>query len=91
MGRLRFPGASLGKESACNAGDAEVTRSIPGSGRSLGGGHGNSLWYSCLQNPMDRGVWRAMVHTVAESDMTEASKHSCTGKMKTIKMIKISI
>ena len=45
---------SVGKESACNAGDAG---SIPGWGRSPGGGHGNPLQYCCLENPMDRGTW----------------------------------
>ena len=40
---------------------------IPGLGRSLGEGHGNPLQYSCLENPMDRGAWRATVHGVAES------------------------
>ena len=49
-----FPGASDGKESACNAGDLS---SISVSGRSPGGGHGNPLQYSCLDNPMDRGSW----------------------------------
>ena len=53
-----------GKEPACNAGDMG---SIPGSGRSPGAGHGNSLQYSCLENPMDRGAWQAMVHRVAKS------------------------
>ena len=53
-----------GKESACNAGDLG---SIRGLGRSPGGGHGNPLLYSCLENPMDRGVWRAAVYTVAKS------------------------
>ena len=48
-----FPGGSDGEESVCNAGDLG---SIPGSGRSPGEGNGNSLWYSCLDNPMDRGV-----------------------------------
>ena len=62
---LGFPSGSDGKESACNAGD---TGSIPGSGRSLRGGHGNSLQYSGLENPMDRGAWQATVHSVAESD-----------------------
>ena len=57
-----FPCSSVGKESACNAGDLG---SIPGSGRSPGGGNGNPLWYSCLENPMDRGAWRATVHRVA--------------------------
>ena len=52
------------KESACYAGDPG---SVPGSGRSPGGGRGNLLQYSCLENPMDRGAWRATVHRVAKS------------------------
>ena len=52
-----------GKEPTCNAGDPG---SIPGWGRSPGGGHGNPLQYSFLENPMDRGPWRAAVHRVAE-------------------------
>ena len=44
-----------------------IKDSIPGSGRSPGEGHGNPLWYSCLENPMDRGAWRATVHGVAKS------------------------
>ena len=60
-----------GKESACNAGDPG---SIPGAGKSPGGGYGNPLQYSCLENPMDRGAWWATVHGVTtESDMTEAT------------------
>ena len=59
-----FPVGLDGKESACNAGDPG---SILGSGRSPGGGHGNPLQYSSLENPMDRGAWRATVHGVAES------------------------
>ena len=51
--------------------DVGYTGSIPGSGRSLGGGHGNPLQYSRLENPMNREAWRAMVHRVAESDTTE--------------------
>ena len=47
-----------------NAGDAG---SIPGLGRSPGGGHGNPLLYSCLENPVDRGAWGATVHGVAKS------------------------
>ena len=50
-----FPGGSDGKESAYNARDPG---SIPASGRSPGEGDGNPLWYSCLENPMDRGAWR---------------------------------
>ena len=47
--------------------------STPGSGRSLGEGHGSPLQYSCLENPMGRGAWWATVHGVTESDMTEAT------------------
>ena len=50
-----------------SAGDVRDTGSTPGLGRSLGGGHGNSLQYSCLENPMDRGTWWATVHRVAKS------------------------
>ena len=55
------------KNLPANAGDAADMGLIPGSGRSPGGGHGNPLHYSCLENPMDRGAWRAAVHGVAES------------------------
>ena len=61
---LAFPSGSGDKESAHNAGD---TDSIPGFGKSPGGGHGNSLQYSCLENPMNRGAWWAAVHRVAKS------------------------
>ena len=57
----------MSKESTCNVGDAGDMGSVPGSGRSLGGEHGNPLQYSCLENPMDRGAWRATVHGVAKS------------------------
>ena len=53
---LGFPGGSMGKESACNAGDTGDVGSIPGLGRSPGEGHGNPFQYSCLENPMDRGL-----------------------------------
>ena len=55
------------KNPPANAGDVRDVGSTPGSGRSPGGGHGNPLQYSCLQNPMDRGVWWAAVHGVTES------------------------
>ena len=63
---LGFPGGSGGKESACNIGDPG---SIAGSGRSPGEGNGNPLQYSCLENPMDRGAWLAIVHGVAKSQI----------------------
>ena len=55
------------KESACNAGATGDMGSILGSGRSLGGGHGNPLQYSCLESPMDRGAWWAIAHKVTKS------------------------
>ena len=55
------------KNPPANAEDIRAEDSIPGSGRSPGGGHGNPLQYSCLENPMDRGAWRATVHTVAQN------------------------
>ena len=54
----------MSKESTCNAGDVDL---ITGSGRSPGRQHGNSLQYSCLENPTDRGAWQAPVHRVAVS------------------------
>ena len=54
-----------------NVGDARDMGSILGSGRSLGGGNGNPLQYSCLENPMNRGAWGASVHRVVKSDTTE--------------------
>ena len=61
---MGFPGSSGGKESACNAGDLG---SIPGSGRSPGEGNVNPFHYSCLENPMDRGTWWAIVRGVEKS------------------------
>ena len=58
-----FPGGSVVKSLPANAGYLGL---IPGSGRSPGGGNGNPLQYSCLENPMDRGAWRATVHGVAK-------------------------
>ena len=56
-----------------SAGDISDEGLITGSGRSPGRGHGNPLWYSCLENPMDRGAWWALVHSVTELEMTEAT------------------
>ena len=62
--RRGFPCSSVGKESACSAGDLG---SIPGLGRSPGEENGNPLQYPCLENLMDRGTWWAAVHGVAKS------------------------
>ena len=61
---LGFPDGSAGKESTCNVGDQG---SIPGLGRFPGGGHGNPLQYSGLENPMDTGAWQTTVHGVTKS------------------------
>ena len=58
--------------------------SIPGSGRSPGGGNGNPLQYSCLKNPMDRGTWQAIVQRIAKSQ-TRLSTHTTKGKKKSAK------
>ena len=55
-----------GKESACNAGDAGDAGSVPGWGRSPGGGHGRPLQCSCLGIPMDRGAWWATAHGIPQ-------------------------
>ena len=55
------------KNLPANTGDIRDASLIPGSGRSLGGGHGNTLQYSCLENHMDRGAWQATIHRVAKS------------------------
>ena len=71
----------MGKESAYNVGDEG---SVPGWGRSPGGGHSNPLQYSCLENPMDRGAWWATVHGVTEkSDTTEAAEQKHTSSRQT--------
>ena len=65
------------KSLSAEAGDLQEASLTPGSGRSPGAGHGNPLQYSCLENPIDRGAWRATVHRVAESDMTEMIEYAC--------------
>ena len=73
---MGFLGGSVGTESACNAGDPT---SIAGWGRSPGGGNGNPPQYSHLENPLDRGAWRALVHGVTESGTTELlTFHGCS-------------
>ena len=63
---MGFLGASVVKNPPANAEDAGL---IPGSGKSSGERNGNSLQYSCLGNPMDRGVWWTTVHGVTKSDL----------------------
>ena len=63
------------KNPPAKAGDVRDPGSIPGLGRSPGGGHGNSLQYSCLENPMHRGAWRATVHEITKSQ-TWLSTHA---------------
>ena len=67
-----LPCGSVGKESAYNAGDPG---SIPGLGRSPGEGNGNPLQYSCLENPMGRGAWRATVLGVTKSQTQLSDYH----------------
>ena len=70
---MGFPGGSEVKASACNAGDPG---SISGLGRSPGGGHGNPLQYSCLENPMDRGAWQLTVHGVTKRRTWRSNQRS---------------
>ena len=62
-----FPGGTMVKNPPASAGDTEEVVSIPGLGRSPGGGNGNQCQYSCLEHSMDRGAWQATVHGVEKS------------------------
>ena len=75
---MDFPSGSAVKESTCNAGAVGDMGSIPELGKSPGGGNGNPLQYSCLENPMDRGAWWATVHRVAKSwtQLKQLSMHA---------------
>ena len=64
---MGLPGAVAVKNLSANAGDIRVTGSIPGSGRSPGGGHGSPLQYSYLEDPMDREAWWVIVYSLAKS------------------------
>ena len=68
---MDFPGGTVEINPPANAGDARDTGLIPGSKRSPGGGNGNSLQYSCLENPMERGVCEATVYGVQQNGATE--------------------
>ena len=73
-----FPGDSLGEESVCNTGNTGDGGSVPGWGRSPGGGYGNPLQYSCLENPVGRGAWWAIVYGVSKSQTRrQLSTHTC--------------
>ena len=74
------------EKSTYNAEDTGDDGSIPGSRRSPGGENGNPRWYSCLENPMDRGAWQATVRRVAESDRTE---HVCIHPTSTFLLLVI--
>ena len=67
------------KNPPANAGDIRDGGSIPGSGRSPGGEHGNPLQYSCLESLMDRGAWRALVNRVTKSQtrLKRLSTYAC--------------
>ena len=68
------------KNPPANIGDIRDESSILGLGRSPGGGHSNPFQYSCLENPMDRGAWRAIVHRVSQSwtQLSNVAQHSTT-------------
>ena len=68
---MGVPGGAVIKNPPANAGNARDSGSTPGSERSPGVGNGNLLQYSCLENPMDREAWGAIIHEVTELDMTE--------------------
>ena len=67
--RREFPDGSVVKNLLANSGDSGDMGSIPGLGKSLGGGNSNPLQYSFLENLMDRGAWQATVHCVAKSQI----------------------
>ena len=66
-GSRDFPSGAVVENSLANAEYARDAGSVPGLGRSPGGGHGNPLQFSCLENSMDRGAWQATVHRVTKS------------------------
>ena len=71
-----FSGGSSGEEPTCQCRRHTRCGFDPCLGRSPAEGHDNPLQYSCLENPMDRGAWRATIHRVAESDLMEATQHA---------------
>ena len=75
--KVDFPGALVVKNRPANAGDIRDVGSIPGLGRSPGGGPGNPLRYSCLEKPMDRGAWQA-IESQSRTRLKRLSTHACT-------------
>ena len=71
------------KNLPAKAGDLRDVDLIPGSGRSPGGGNGNPVQYSCVENSTERGAWQAKVHGFAELDRTEATEHAHTASLET--------
>ena len=73
------------KNPSANAGDVRDSGSVPESGRSPGGGHGNPLQYSDLENPMDKGAWQATIHRVTKSwtQLKQLSTHSSKHTIRT--------
>ena len=82
-----FPGSTSGQEPACQRRRLRDSGSIPGSGRSPGGGQGNLLQYPCLENPMERGAWRLWSigpQGCKGSDTTEVTQHTRTDQPETL-------
>ena len=81
-----LPVRAGGKESACNAGDTGDLGLIPGPRRSPGEGNGNPLQYSCLENSMERGTWKATVHGVAKcrTQLSDSHTHTPASSLKAI-------
>ena len=79
---IRFPGGSIVKNLPANAGDARDTGSVTGVGRSPEVGNGNLLQYSCLENFMDRGAWRATIHGVTKSQTGLSTPHTYSQKVR---------
>ena len=77
---MGFPGGASGKEPPAETEDVRDLGSTPGSGQSPGGKHGNAVQYSCLENPMDRGAWRATVRGAAKrwTQLKQPSTHAHT-------------